>query len=109
MAIDLNNIESCRKLTLNDLVKDAVERKDKEALVWLQEQSTTMVNRTKEDGTTYQVNKSIVAIRAEYFKKFLNYKPKGKLSAEQARQRKREKKAKEVADMFADAFAMLDK
>ena len=109
MAIDLNNIESCRKLTLNDLVKDAVERKDKEALVWLQEQSTTMVNRTKEDGTTYQVNKSIVAIRAEYFKKFLNYKPKGKHSAEQARQRKREKKAKEVADMFAYAFAMLDK
>lgn len=109
MAIDLNNIEACRKLTLNDLVADAVERKDKKALVWLQEQSVTMVERTKEDGTKYQVNKSIVSIRAEYFKKFLDYKPKGKLSAEQAKQRKREKKAKEVADMFANAFAMLDK
>ena len=109
MAIDLNNLEACRKLTLKDLIADAVERKDKKALVWLQEQSETMVDRTKEDGTTYKVNKSIVSIRSEYFKKFLDYKPKGKLSAEQAKQRKREKKAKEVADMFANAFAMLDK
>ena len=108
MAIDLNNLEACRKLTLKDLVADAVERKDKKALAWLKEQSETMVDRTKEDGTTYKVNKSIVSIRAEYFKKFLNYQPKGKISAEQAKQRKREKKAKEVADMFADAFAMLE-
>ena len=38
---------------------------------------------------------------------YYNDKPKGKLSAEQAKQRKREKKAKEVADMFAEAFAKL--
>lgn len=35
MANDLNSFEACRKLTLNDLVTDAVEREDKKALPWL--------------------------------------------------------------------------
>ncbi len=102
MAIDITNQTAIRKLTLNDLVNDAVERKDLTAFEWLEAQSKELVTRKRDDGTEYQVNKSIVAIRAEYIKKFLDYKPLGKLSAEAAKARKREKKAKETADMFAE-------
>ena len=109
MAIDITNQEALKKLTLKDLIADAVERKDKKALEWLKKEANAKKQRAKADGTTYEVNKSIVEIRAAYVKAFLGYQPKGKKSAEAAKARKREKKQKELDDMFADAFAALDK
>ena len=108
MAINLSSQEEIRKLTLKDLIADAVERKDKDALQWLKEESAKKVERKREDGTIYEVDKSIVSIRAEYIKKFLDYKPASMLSKEMAKARKREKREKEREAMFADAFAMLD-
>lgn len=107
MAINLSSQEEIRKLTLKDLIADAVERKDKDALKWLQEESAKKVERKREDGTVYEVDKSIVSIRAEYIKKFLDYKPASTLSKEMAKTRKREKREKEREAMFADAFAKL--
>lgn len=107
MAINLSSQEEIRKLTLKDLIADAVERKDKDALKWLQEESAKKVERKREDGTVYEVDKSIVSIRAEYIKKFLDYKPVSTLSKEMAKARKREKREKEREAMFADAFAKL--
>lgn len=107
MAINLSNQEAIRKLTLTDLIDDAVERNDKDALEWLKVESGKKVERRKEDGTVYEVDKSIVSIRAEYIKKFLDYKPASTLSKEAAKARKREKREKERADLFAAAFAKL--
>ena len=90
MAINLSSQEEIRKLTLKDLIADAVERK-------------------REDGTVYEVDKSIVSIRAEYIKKFLDYKPASTLSKEMAKARKREKREKEREDMFRTAFEELNK
>lgn len=107
MSINLSSQEAIRKLTLIDLINDAVERNDKEALKWLETESGKKVERRKEDGTTYEVDKSIVSIRAEYIKKFLDYKPASTLSKEAAKARKREKREKERADLFAQAFSKL--
>ena len=107
MAIDLTNQEAIRKLNLGDLIADAVERKDMAALKWLKEESARKDTRKKEDGTTYEVDHSIVSIRADYIKKFLGYKPQSTLSKEAAKARKREKREKEREDMFAKAFAEL--
>ena len=109
MAIDISKQEELRRLKLEDLIADAVERKDKDALTWLKEESAKKDVRTKEDGTKYEVDKSIVSIRSNYLKKFLGYKPASTLSKEAMKARKREKREKEREDMFNQAFADLEK
>jgi hypothetical protein len=105
--IDLNNPGEFKNLKLDDLIADAVERKDKKALEWLKEQATSLKTRTRDDGTTYEVRKSIVEIRANYLKDILKYKPKSEVAKERARQAKKEKDKKELEDKFAAAFAQL--
>lgn len=104
MSIDVTNQEQIRKLTLKDLVEDAVERNDKTALRWLEDESNSQVERKKSDGSTYMVDKTIVSIRAEYLRKFLNYEPKTKYSAAAKAKAKEEKSA-----MFAEAFKKVGK
>ena len=91
-----------QKAKLTDLVADAVARKDKDALDWLNEESAKKENRTRK-GVTSKVSKNIAAIRAAYAKKFLNYKPNSKRAAETARKRKQEKAEQERQALFAEA------
>ena len=107
MAIDINNLESLRKLSLKDLVDDAVERKDIKALRFLEDESTKKETKTKEDGTTYEVGRNIIGIRTDYLKQFLGYVPQSQLSKEAKREQQKAKREKEKADMFADAFKSL--
>lgn len=109
MALDLTNQEAIKKYTIKDLIADAVERNDLDALKWLQIEANTLKERTKSDGTKYEVKKSIVEIRAEYIKKYLNYKTKGKQSAEAAKARKREKRQQELDALFEKAFEAIGK
>lgn len=109
MAIDLTNSDILKKLTIDDLIADAVERADDAALDWLEKESNTMKERTKQDGTKYEVKKGIVEIRAAYIKKFLDYKPKGKASTEAAKKRAREKKQKELDEKFRAAREAIKK
>lgn len=107
MAIDTTNQEQIRKLTLKDLVADAVERKDKAALRWLEDESGKQVERKKADGTTFLVNQTIVAIRAAYLRQFLGYVPTGNASSAAAREKLKAKKAEERSAMFAEAFKLV--
>lgn len=111
MAIDLNNQEAIRKLTLKNLIDDAVERDDEEALDFLKTESAKKETRTRKDGTTYETIKSIISIRTQYLKDYLKYVPQSSLSEEEqkAKQRAKQqaKREKEKADMFADAFKKL--
>lgn len=105
MAIDVNDRESLRKLTFDDLKKDAAERKDKDALLWLREQASATIERKREDGSIMEVSKPIIVVRAEYIRKYLNYKPGAKkLNTEEERKRKREKR---VATLVGDIDAIL--
>lgn len=109
MAINLNKPEEFKKLKLEDLINDAVEREDMEALKWLQEKSNTMKTRKREDGTTYEVRMSVVEYRPQYLKEFLKYKPVATPSKEKAKQAKKDKAQRELDDKFAKAFAKLKK
>ena len=104
MAIDLNNQEQLKKLSLDDLINDAVERKDKKALEWLENESKSMTTRKRKDGTTYEVSKSIIEIRANYLKLFLGYEPKGKKAAAEQRAKKRKEKREQIAKKFEEAY-----
>lgn len=99
--------EDYKSAKLEDLVADAVARKDKKALEWLKAESGKKVDRTR-NGVNIKVNKNIAAIRADYAKKFLGYKPKSKMSAEALRKRKQEKKEQERIALFDEAFKLLD-
>lgn len=107
MAIDITKPATFNNLKLNDLIADAVERKDEKALKWLKEQANTMKDRTRNDGSTYKVRKSIVEIRAEYVKKFLGYTTESEAAKARARQAKLDKAQKKIDDAFADAFKAL--
>lgn len=98
--------EEYKKATLDDLVGDAVARKDKKALEWLKIESGKKDDRTR-NGVNVKVNRNIAKIRADYAKKYLDYKPKSAKSAEQARKRKQEKAEQARLDLFAKAFAEL--
>jgi len=102
--IDTTNQAAIRKITLKDLVDDAVERNDKPALRWLEDESGKQVERKKSDGTVYMVDKTIVAIRAEYLRKFLDYVPSTNYSAAAKAKAKEAKSA-----MFAEAFKKVGK
>lgn len=98
--------EEYKNAKLDDLVADAVARKDKKALEWLKAESAKKDNRTR-NGVNIKVSKNINAIRADYAKKFLNYKPKSKQSAEALRKRKQEKAEQARLELFEKAFAEL--
>ena len=95
-----------KKSTLNDLIGDAVARKNKKALEWLQTESGKKDDRTRK-GINIKVNRNIAKIRADYARKFLDYKPKNAKSAEEARKRKQEKAEQERLEMFKKAFEEL--
>ncbi len=108
--IDINDREKIRKLTLEDMVNDAVERNDKKALRWLEDQSKEKTIRTRKDGTTYEVDKTLLAIRAEYLKKYLGYEPLSKKqNNERAKEKARKDKEQKRHDLFAKAFEALSK
>lgn len=96
-----------KKATLEMLVGDAVARKDKKAYEFLKVESAKTETRTR-NGINQKVKKNINSIRADYAKKFLNYKPKSKQSAEAARKRKQEKAEQERLNLFEEAAAFFD-
>lgn len=104
MAIDITNTEVLRKLKLQDLVNDAVERNDKNALRWLEDESSKQVPRKKKDSDeTYEVTQPIITIRAEYLKKYYDYKPQPAKSTYNKDAAKAKRNAARKA-MFAAAF-----
>lgn len=103
--------EEYKKATLQDLVGDALARKDKDALEWLQTESAKKdqrIHKHQDQVKKIAVSHSIARIRADYARKFLHYKPNRDESAERARKRKQEKAERDRLQLFADAFAKLE-
>ena len=99
--IDINNV-NIRELKLADLIADATERNDKEALEWLREQAMKKVPHKGKDGTTTEKYQPVNMFRVEYLTKFCGYKKKEavKLTAEQKREQM-------LDAMFNEAFAQI--
>lgn len=94
--------EEYQKAKLEDLVYDAIARKDKKAFEWLNTESAKKDERVRK-GVKTKVARNIAAIRAEYAKKFLGYKTNSKRAAEAARKRKQEKAEQERLALFDEA------
>ena len=78
--IDIKDQAAIRKLTLEDLYDDAIERKDGVAIDWLDEQALMEVERKTKNGEIVKVSKPIISVRMEYLKKFLGYTTPAKSS-----------------------------
>ena len=102
MALNPNIGEEYNKVKMPDLIEDAIERGDEKALEWLEAQSIATIERTR-NGKKQTVKKGISAIRAEYARNYLGYKPNNKKSMELAKERKAKKEEEARKAMFADA------
>ena len=96
-----------QKAKLDDLVNDAIARKDKKAFDWLNTESAKKDERVRK-GVKTKVQRNIAAIRAEYAKKFLGYKTNSKKAAEAARKRKQEKAEQERLSFFEEAAKLFE-
>lgn len=106
--IDITNPDSIKAIKkVEQLIEDAVERNNIEALKWLQEEAYATKPRKCEDGTTREVKKSITEIRAAYIKKFLNYQTRAEASKAKNKEAKKAKEKEELDNAFAKAFAKL--
>lgn len=97
--ININNV-NIQKLKLTDLINDAAERNDKEALEWLRDQAMKKVECKGKNGTITEKYQSVNMFRIEYLTRFCGYKKNEavKLTAEQKRERM-------LNAMFDEAFA----
>ena len=99
--IDINNV-SIQKLKLSDLIADATERNNKEALEWLRTEAMKKVECKGKDGSVMEKYQPVNMFRVEYLTRFCGYKKKevAKLTAEQKRERM-------LNAMFDEAFASI--
>jgi len=109
MAIDLTNQEKIRKLKRDDLIADAVERKDKTALRWLEDEFFKQVPVKDKDGkdTDAMKPKPLITIRSEYLVKFLGYKPTVNYF-KVAREKKKAEREKALRNAFEEAFRKIN-
>lgn len=99
--IDIKNTD-LRKLTLNDLINDAIERGDSTALEWLKEEAKKKVEYKGRDGLITQKCQLVSMFRIKYLEKFCGYTRKGAVRF--AASKKREQM---LDDMFEKAFAKI--
>ena len=59
-----------------DMVKDAEDRHDALAYLWLDAKRKTTVERTGKDGNTITARLNIQTYRVEYLRRFCGYAPK---------------------------------
>lgn len=95
--IDINTM-NVQKLKLADLIEDAVDRKDTEAIAWLKDQAMKKVDRKGK-----QVFQPVNMFRIEYLTKFCGYEKKKavKLTPE-------EKREKMLNSMFDKAMSKME-
>lgn len=91
-------------MSLDDLIADAVARKDKSAIHWIQKEMGRKDIR-KKDNKEVEVAHSLTTLKFDYAKKFLGYTPKDKVkNYAELRKRAQDKKRQELNDKFAAAL-----
>ena len=91
-------------MTVDDLIADAVSRKDKSAILWIQKEISKKDIRKRGDKEV-EVSHSITTLEFDYAKKYWGYTPKDKSkNYEELRRRAQKKKKRELEDKFAQAL-----
>ena len=109
--IDIEKIYSgelkIKDITLDVMIADAVARKDKEGLTFLQTESNKRVSRKKKNSEeTIEYDNPLNVYRNGYLKR-IGYKTKAERGSGVKNQTKKEEARKEREDKFAKAFAEL--
>lgn len=94
------------EITLDDLIADAVARKDREGLEYLQTESIKQVKRTLR-GVEMEIDQPLNVYRNNYLKKYCGYKTKAERKKDEDKQAKKAKEREERAKKFVDAFKAL--
>lgn len=102
-----------KDIDLDTLIADAVERKNKEAFDFLEKASKEKVVRKTRGGESIECLRSISSYRAEYLKLYCGYKTNSSKELTEAekkaiKERAKAKKAKVIADKFANARALFE-
>lgn len=86
--IDINNV-NIQKLKLADLIQDAVERENEEAIKWLRTEATKKITRRNRNGEMIDQWQPVNMFRMEYLTKFCGYtkKTRAKMTAEERREK----------------------
>ena len=100
--IDIKKV-NIQKLTLRDLINDAVAREDKEAQEWLRSEAMKEIEFTDKDGNIKKKFQPANQFRVEYLEKFCGYKKKRKAEKPTAA----EKRERMLKGMFDEAFAKI--
>lgn len=104
--IDIKNKAQIRALKFNDLIDDAAERADVEALAWLAEQNDITNTKTSKKGKTFTVGASFLLVRNEYLSKFLGWVPeKATAEPQPTFAEKQASRAAAIKDAMAKAAA----
>lgn len=91
-------------MSVDDLIADAIARKDKSAILWLQKE-TKRKDVRKKDDQEIEVAHSVTSLKFDYAKKFLDYVPQDKSkNYAEARRRAQEKKRKELDEKLTAAL-----
>ena len=111
-TIDIEKIYSgelkIKDITLDVMISDAVARKDKDGLTFLQTESSKRVSRKKKNSEeTIEYDNPLNVYRNGYLKK-IGYKTKAERGSDIEKQTKKERARKERDDKFAKAFADLE-
>ena len=99
--IDINNM-NIKEITLEDLLKDTVDRGDRDALEWLKAESTKEIACKGKNDTTIMKRQPVQKYRTRYLELFCGYK-----KTDVAKTTAKQKSDKKLADMFDAAFAQL--
>ena len=100
--ININEMD-IKKIGLADLINDAVERNDREALEWLKTESKKEVEcKGKHGYGSFMKRQPVQRYRVRYLELFCGYK-----KSEVAKTTAKQKSDKKLDDMFSEAFAQL--
>lgn len=112
VLIDITNKEQLKWMSMDDLIADAAERGDVEALAWLAEKNTIKQTRhatkngVKGAGKAFTVGASTLKVRCEYFEKFLGWKPEKDTAAPAPTlEEKQAERANKIKEAMAKAAA----
>lgn len=110
--IDIEKIYSgdlkIKDITLDVMIADAVARKDREGLSFLQTESSKKVSRKKKNSEErIEFDNPLNVYRNEYLKR-IGYKTKAERNSGVVSESKKEQARKERDDKFAKAFADIE-
>lgn len=103
----MNGTVDLKTITYEMMLADAAARNSKEGILFLKEQQAALDTRTLKNGKVIEVARSIGVYRANYLKKYTEYKTKNELASEQRTKINRDNQIRKYNDLADLALSMI--